>query len=257
MSGLRLAISFLTILPLAPRRTDSSMARARGYFPLVGLALGGILVGIDRALEPVFPMILSGAVVVAATVVLTRALHLDGFMDSCDGLFGGFTRERRLEILRDPHSGAFAVTGVVVLLLLKWTAVVSLPSHIRIAALALFPCLSRWGMLLVMDIFPYARAHGLGTPFQGGQRWRGLALGTLTAGSAGLLLAGGAGLLLLATVAVVALALGRWMAGLLGGLTGDTYGAVSEVTEVTVLLVAVAVATAAPAMVGWPLPWEF
>ena len=232
------------------------MTGARGYFPLVGLALGGIMVGIDWALEPVFPLILSGAVVVAATVVLTRALHLDGFMDSCDGLFGGFTRERRLEILRDPHSGAFAVTGVVVLLLLKWTAVVSLPSHVRIAALALYPCLSRWGMLLVMDIFPYARAQGLGTPFQGGAKWRGLALGTITAGSAGLLLQGGAGLVLLATAAVVALALGQWMAGLLGGLTGDTYGAVNEVAEVVVLMVAVAVATAAPAIVGWPLPWE-
>ena len=251
-----MAISFLTILPVAPRSTDAGMAEARGYFPLVGLALGGALVGIDMALEPLFPLVLSAAVLVAATVVLTRALHLDGFMDSCDGLLGGFTPERRLEIMRDPHSGAFAVTGVVVLLLLKWTALVSLPSHIRIAALALFPCLSRWSVVLTMDFFPYARAQGMGTPFQAGSKWRGLALGTLTAGLAGLLLAGGAGLVLLATVAVVALALGRWMAGLLGGLTGDTYGAVNEVTEVTVLLVAVAVAAAAPAIVGWPLPWE-
>ena len=256
MNGLRLAISFLTILPVAPRTATPQMTAARGYFPLVGLLLGGAMVGIDQALRPVFPPILSGAVLIATLLLLTRALHIEGFMDACDGLFGGFTRERRLEILRDPHVGAFAVVGVVALLLLKWTALVSLPLEVRVGVLVLFPCLSRWGMLMVMDLYRYARAQGMGTSFQQGRMRRQMALGFVTALVASLLLTGIAGILLMATATTVAWGLGHWMTGLLGGLTGDTYGAVNEVAEVAVLLVAVGVATAAPAIIGWPLPWR-
>jgi adenosylcobinamide-GDP ribazoletransferase len=256
MNGLRLAVSFLTILPVAPRTATPQMTAARGYFPLVGLLLGGAMVGIDQALEPLFPPALSGAVLLAALILLTRALHIDGFMDACDGLFGGFTRERRLEILRDSHVGAFAVIGVVALLLLKWTALVGLPLDIRVGALVLFPCLSRWGILMVMDRYRYARTQGMGTSFQQGRMRKQMALGFVTALVASLLLAGVAGILLLATATAVAWGLGHWMAGLLGGLTGDTYGAVNEVAEVAVLLLAVAIATAAPSIVGWPLPWR-
>ena len=105
MNGLRLAISFLTVLPVTPRKVDSNMASASAYFPLVGLMLGGVLVGVDLALRQVFPLALTGAMLVAVPVLLTRALHVDGFMDACDGLLGGYTRERRLEIFPRPAPG--------------------------------------------------------------------------------------------------------------------------------------------------------
>lgn len=255
MNGLRLAIAFLTVLPVAPRTTPTDMAPARGYFPLVGLLLGGVLAGVDAAAQPIFPSLLRGALVVTVLVVLTRALHIEGFLDACDGLFGGYTRERRLEILRDHHAGAFAVVGGVLLLLLKWTAVVALPPPVRLPALVLFPCLSRWGMVLDMSVYPYARAQGMGTSFQHGHRRMQVILGFGIALVASLLLAGSAGIVFLVVATAVAWGLGRWMASLLGGLTGDTYGAVNEVTEVAVLLAAVVVAAVAPAIVGWPLPW--
>ncbi|MBI4286573.1 MAG: adenosylcobinamide-GDP ribazoletransferase, partial [Chloroflexi bacterium] len=156
MNGLRLAISFLTVLPVALHNMPHDLASARAYFPLVGLMLGGALAGIDLALQALFPSLLNGAVLVVMLIVLTGALHIEGFMDACDSLLGGYTQERRLEILHDPHIGAFAVVGGVSLLLLKWTAVVSLPVSIRAPLLVLFPCLSRWGMLIDMEVYPYA-----------------------------------------------------------------------------------------------------
>ena len=212
MNGLRSAIGFLTILPLAPSGGPASMASARGWFPLVGLLLGLILAGFDilRMLMlqagssgwyggyaplpttyPVFPdytILLWSVLLVVILVVLTRALHLDGFMDSCDALLGGFDRERRLAILRDPNVGAFAVIGVVCLLLIKVLAIAELPPAIlvppgiavlppegwsvRIPMLLLFPCLSRWAVLLTMELYPYVRSNGIGTAFFGGEQRR-------------------------------------------------------------------------------------
>ena len=121
-----------------------------------------------------FPVILWPILLVVLLVVLTRALHLDGFMDTCDALLGGFDRERRLAILRDPHVGAFAVIGVVCLLLIKVSALLGLPivGADRLPILLLFPCLSRWAMLLTMELYPYARVSGLGSAFFDGGKSR-------------------------------------------------------------------------------------
>ena len=279
MNGLRSAIGFLTILPLAPSRANGSMASARGWFPLVGLLLGAILAGIEIlsmyafgaeipgsssgwagyvAITP-FPIILWPVILVVTLVVLTRALHLDGFMDTCDALLGGFDRERRLAILRDPHVGAFAVIGVVCLLLIKVSALLGLPvvGADRLPVLVLFPCLSRWAMLLTMEMYPYARDSGLGSAFfNGGKsrfRWQLLA-GLVFTLVVSIALAGLVGIALIAAACVVAWGLGAWATRLLGGVTGDIYGAVNEVTEVVVILVAVAITTKLPVFAYSPLP---
>ncbi|MDE2718643.1 MAG: adenosylcobinamide-GDP ribazoletransferase, partial [Chloroflexota bacterium] len=102
MRDLRLAVGFLTILPFAPR-DPAKMGPARAYFPLVGLALGGILAGLDFAAREALPSPVVGALLVVAMLVLTRAIHTEGFLDSCDALFGGHSPAKRLEILRDTH----------------------------------------------------------------------------------------------------------------------------------------------------------
>ena len=246
---LRLAISFLTVLPVAPRHTGP-MGPARAYFPLVGLGLGGILAGLDIAARQVLPLPVVGALLVAALLALTRAIHIEGFLDTCDGLLGGRDREARLEILRDSRVGAFAVVGGASLLLLKWTLLMGIPDAERIALLALFPCLSRWGMVATMGAVPYVRAQGLGTAFQAGRNWRQLAFALATAAVAGWLLLGVAGLILLGGATVVALGLGWWFKRMLGGMTGDTYGATNEVAEVVILLLGLSVA---PGLVDAPL----
>ena len=93
LKELRLAIGFLTVLPLAPNGTVQ-MGPARAYFPLIGLALGAILAGLDFAARQALPPQVVGALLVAALLVLTRAIHTEGFLDTCDGLFGGYRSQR-------------------------------------------------------------------------------------------------------------------------------------------------------------------
>ncbi len=252
MTHLRLAISFLTVLPIAPR--DAALVgSARAYFPLVGLGLGCCLAGLDFAARQALPGPVVGALLVAALLILTRAIHTEGFLDSCDGLFGGFSPAKRLEILRDTHVGAFAVIGGAALLILKWTLLTSLPGDIRVGLLIVFPCLSRFGMLTTMAAFNYVRVQGLGTAFQADtKRWH-VAFGLVIAVLAGGALLGVAGLMLLGAVIIVSLAMGRWISGMLGGMTGDTYGAVNEVAEVTVLIVGIAVFSLIPGLYQAPL----
>lgn len=247
LASCRAAIGFLTILPVSPRDAASpadaagALARAPAWFPAVGLLLGAMLAFLDLALRALhLPVLLNSALLLAALAVLTRALHLDGFMDTCDALLGGFDRERRLAILRDPHVGAFAVVGVVCLLLVKLAALTALPGGYRTGVLILFPCLSRAAMVLAMEWFPYARHEGLGTPFAShdGRRPR---AGLLLAAAAALALTGLPGLALAALAAAVAWTVGAWATRLLGGVTGDIYGAVNEIAEVAVLGLAVVV----------------
>lgn len=235
MTSLRLAVSFLTIFPVGFRDLRP-MGRARAYFPLVGLGLGGILAGLDLAVSMVLPPFVVGALLVIALLVLTRALHTEGFLDSCDALFGAYSRERRLEILRDPHVGAFAVIGGAALLIFKWALLASIDTEMRPELFVLFPSLSRAGMLLTIIVFKYARDQGLGVSFKVQTRWWMDALGLGIAAAAGVLILGIGGLVLAAVTLVVALAIGSFTSQLLGGMTGDTYGAVNELTEVSVLL---------------------
>ena len=169
MNSLRLAVSFLTILPAAPRDA-AHMGAARAYFPLVGLALGGILAGLDFAARLPLPAPVVGALLVVALLVLTRAIHTDGFLDCCDGLFGGYSPVRRLEILRDTRVGAFAVVGGVGLLLLKWALFTEVPGEVRVGLLTIFPCLSRFGMLATMTAFRICQGSGDGHSVSGRYR---------------------------------------------------------------------------------------
>ena len=255
LASFRAAIGFLTILPVSPRDAASprdavsppdaavALARAPAWFPAVGLLLGLMLAFLDLALRALhLPVLLNSALLLATLAALTRALHLDGFMDTCDALLGGFDRERRLAILRDPHVGAFAVVGVVCLLLVKLAALTALPGGYRTGILILFPCLSRAAMVLAMEWFPYARHEGLGTPFASDDGRRPLAgLLLAAAAAAALALTGLPGLALAALAAAVAWTVGAWATRLLGGVTGDIYGAVNEISEVAVLGLAVLV----------------
>lgn len=211
----------------------------------MGLLIGLMLVGLEWGCSEVFPVYLSAAVLLVSLIVVNRGLHLDGLMDSCDGLFGGFTQERRLEIMRDSQVGAFGVAGGAAVLLLKYGALVSLlgfAGHDPKWSLLLFPMISRWSMVVALGSFPYVRSQGLGSPFHQG----GILLPTVIAGItaiAGAVLLGsiaGAGMLVGATL--IAWLAGKYMAAKLGGLSGDSYGAVNETIEVLALMAVVAMA---------------
>ena len=227
-------------------RGPRNISHSRAFYPAIGLMIGLVLVGVEEGSSRVFSEPLTAAFLVAVMIVVTRGLHLDGLMDVFDGVFGGFTPERRLEIMRDSRVGAFGVIGAVAVLLLKYGALVSLlmlPQPGKEWALFLFPTLSRWTMVVLLGAFPYVRTQGLGSPFHG----TGIKIATTIAGisalAASVSLGGFAGLGLFFGVTVVAWLMGWAIAKTLGGLTGDAYGATNEIIETVVLIVATALAT--------------
>ncbi len=246
MNGLFAAIGFLTVIP-TPRVGERALAWARMWFPVVGLGIGGLLTGLDYALREGFwtltgigfPSLLLAALLIAFLVIITRALHLDGFMDTCDALFGGANAERRLEIMRDSRVGSFAVVGAACLFLISFAAIVSLWPPGRFWALLVIPCLSRWAMVVTMAAFPYARGEGgLGAAFlQSGTRAQTL-IATLLAVVAAVAFAGPTGIVLLLVAGIVALVVGRFATNRLGGVTGDVYGAVNELATMAMLVAA-------------------
>jgi adenosylcobinamide-GDP ribazoletransferase len=230
------ALQFLTISPPLVRRwfSDAELGASVGYFPLVGLLLGSLLAALNAALGWLLPADVAAALVLAAWVVLTGGLHVDGFLDSCDALLGGHTPEERLTILRDERVGAFAVVGGVLLLLLKFTALAQL-AH-PATALVLACVLGRWLMCLAILLFPYGRAEGLGRTLKDFADARQGLLATAIAGLAVVFIAPIWGFVAsLAALFVAALA-ARFALRRLPGLTGDSYGAICELGEMAVLV---------------------
>jgi adenosylcobinamide-GDP ribazoletransferase len=237
-----LAFKFLTTLPipLPAELPPNALRRALPYYPLVGVVLGLLLAGANWVLAFVFPAFLRGALLLTLWVILTGALHLDGFLDCCDGLLAPVTPERRLEILHDVHAGSFAVVGGVLLLLVKFAALLALLDHpVWLAAIVVTPVLARWAMTYAVVMYPYARAGaGLGRLVKEGSGWRDLLVPSAIA-----ILVAGATLRWWAPAALVAtwlftLLVARWITRRIPGLTGDTYGAICELTEVAALLAA-------------------
>lgn len=231
---MRRAVAFLT--PLGGAAPPSPAALP--WFPVVGAALGLALAGIWWLSSQLWDPPLAAALVVAADLALTGMLHLDGLVDSADGLLPPLADpERRLEVMADPATGAFGVGVAVAVVLLRWLALASLaPSAALLAALW---CASRLAMALTVWWVPYARAGGLATGFMAGPRpfppVAGVALlAVLVALGRGDALAGVVALAP-AFSAVVGLAARR-----IGGFTGDVLGAAGMVGETLGLVAAAA-----------------
>jgi adenosylcobinamide-GDP ribazoletransferase len=235
MISLLTAFQFLTTFPAVIRRmfTAQELGRAVGFFPVVGLALGGVFYGLVSGLRLVFPLQVVAVFILAAWLLLTRALHFDGFLDTCDGLFGGFTPERRLEIMRDSRVGAFGVAGGGLLLLAKYAAIVSLP---QLSGLLLAPVFGRWVLSIAIFAYPYAREKGLGRDMKDNVRWPEVILSTALTVLPAWLFAGWAGLLAFALAGAVLWLGASFILRRIPGLTGDSYGALCELAELAVLL---------------------
>lgn len=234
------AVQFLLISPAFIKRAFSPMelGASVGYYPMVGLILGGLLFGADLLLGWIFPPLVCAALVLAVWIVLTGALHLDGFLDACDGLLGGSDPQKRMEIMRDERVGAYALAGGSLLMLIKFSALVAVGT--RFEAFLLAPVLGRWVMALGLTIFPYARAEGLGREIKdhAGRRQ------AIRASVFGIVIVSALMLwhpAIPILTAIGAAALTGWLVirftlARLPGLTGDIYGALNEVVEVAVLL---------------------
>ena len=236
MISLLAAFQFLTIFPSIYRGlfTPEEMGRSVGFFPLVGLVLGGILLGLDGGLRLFLPPQLAAVLVVAAWLALTRALHFDGFLDLFDGLFGGFTPERRLEIMKDSRVGAFGVAAGALLLFAKLFSIADLAN--RPAAFLTAPVLARWAMGIAIFAFPYAREKGLGRDMKDKVGWLQVTFASLLTLAVAWFAAGWWGLFAFALAALLLFLAARYMLTLLPGLTGDSYGMLCELIELAVLV---------------------
>jgi adenosylcobinamide-GDP ribazoletransferase len=177
-----------------------------------------------------------GALLVVAWIVLTGGLHLDGLMDTCDGVFGRADRARKLEIMKDSRVGSFGVLGGVCVLLLKFALLSSMSTRLLFPVLLIVPTVARWGILVAVRIFPAARTTGMGATFRQTLTTPRLLIGALIALLAVLLFGHFIGLLVWFGMILAALIVGTSVTQSLGGLTGDVYGAVAEVAEVVGLL---------------------
>ena len=239
MKSFLTALQFLTRIHLK-EQTDLVMedfGRSTKFFPLIGAILGFIYWLASWFLTAVFGWAnFVTTLLVLLPVVLTGGLLLDGFMDTADGVFSARDRERKLEIMKDSRVGSFGVIAFVSLMLVNWTVLRDIPPALVMTALFVMPVIGRMAMVMVIAFFPYARKEGMGKVFSDMADRKTVAIAGITAvlfvvpwgQAAAAALAAGLGFAWL---------LGRWLSEKLGGLTGDTYGAVETLTETMVLLV--------------------
>jgi adenosylcobinamide-GDP ribazoletransferase len=200
--GFLIAIQFLTIFPVARLENDpDKCGTSLSYFPLVGLILGGILFGAYYGLSYIIPFSVTGALLIAIQVIMTGAHHIDGLMDTFDALVIGKTGEQRLAIMSDGKVGAFGIVAAILLLIIKYVSLIAVPA--MLPALLLMPVLSRWSIVAMIYIFPYARAAGSGKPFKQGARWYRVIAATVVTTAIAFLLLNWQGLLLMAALLVI------------------------------------------------------
>jgi adenosylcobinamide-GDP ribazoletransferase len=248
MRSFLVALSFLTIFPVRFREMPAprDLARSRFWYPVVGLLLGATLaVGCAAMTAAWHAPLIAAFLLLVAWVILTGALHLDGFCDLCDGLFGGHTPQERLRILRDPHLGTFGLAGGVLLLLGKFAflyeLIASQPARtpwVVGAAIVMARCL----VLSVAAGARYPREQGTGKIIVEATRWPEAILFALLAGGVATLPfppAEMANALVLWLPLMPTVGLLRWLCWhRLGGVTGDCLGAAIELLEALVLLAA-------------------
>ncbi len=240
------AIRFLTVLPVAGTlgTREEDLRGSVPFFPLVGLLLGAAAGLLAWAMAAVtVPPMLAAAVLIVILLAFSGGLHMDGLSDSADGMLSSRPRERILEIMKDSHIGAMGVIAIVCVLLVKFSALASLPASNLWAAAALMPLAGRCAIVTQMALLPYAREQGLGKVFCHGRAilpaiW---ALAVLTVAAWALF--AWQGLVIAAICAGVSAVLAAYFYRKIGGATGDTFGAVCELVELVPTVV----------LAAWPL----
>jgi adenosylcobinamide-GDP ribazoletransferase len=236
MRNLRIAFGLLTTLPFGMPEDwqPGDSGRAAPWYPLVGLVIGGLTWLAWQAALLVFPSLVASVVTLVVWIILSGGLHLDGLADCCDGLLASTTPERRLEIMKDPRLGAFGGIGLLLALLLKAAALASLAPSAGFGLL-LAATLSRW-CILPAGLMPLAHSGGMGADFASGLRRASVFISAILPLALALLL-GARGLLAVLAAALAAISVLGLAKARIGGVTGDVFGMLVEVTETVVLLV--------------------
>ncbi len=236
MKYLSIAFNLLTTLPVrAPADWQpGDSGRAAGWYPFVGLVIGGLAASAYSMLSLYFSPLLTAALTLTLWVILTGGLHLDGLADCCDGLLHASNVEKRLEIMKDSRMGAFGGIGLALTLLLKVSALASLPTDKAVPVILLAASLGRWFIILA-GFQPLARPGGMGADFSSGLRKSALFWGGLVPLGLAIFL-GVQGILALGLTLFVVFFLLRFVHARIGGVTGDVFGLIVEVVETITLI---------------------
>jgi adenosylcobinamide-GDP ribazoletransferase len=232
------ALRFLTVLPVPglPPASERGLAQAIAWFPAAGVILGLLLLPVGWLAGLWEDGLVRAALIIVAWGALTAGLHLDGLSDTFDAVISWRSRERKLEIMKDSRIGAMGAIALIAVLLLKVAFLAQAGEQWWVAVL-LAPLLGRWTVIYGIVRFPAAREGGLGREFKHYVQQRDLLLATVAMLVLCGLTGGLGGLLAVALVWGTAHVIAVWWTRDLGGLTGDTYGALCEIGEVVALAV--------------------
>ena len=240
------AMRFLTLIPISWRAEEDpqEFSKCLLFFAVVGMLIGGIGASGIFLLSKIFPQPVVIAVGLAYLAFISGCLHLDGLSDSADGLLSSRPKEDCLKIMKDSRAGAMGIVVVVLVLLTKYAALSAMPKETLLPAFFLMPLAGRCAIVLTMASLPYARKEGgLGLLFYSDDSKKSAAIAFLFLFSFVVFLALGQLLPILVGVLSVNFLFNRWCKAKLGGATGDTLGAVCELTE---MIVAVSLTSSIP-----------
>ncbi len=239
------ALQFLTIITVRKDHEieEGDLAKSMVYFPLVGFLIGFLLVNADKIFALVaLPQTIATFLLVIISVLITRALHIDGLADTFDGLMGGRDHSSRLAIMKDSRLGTAGALGIVFVVFMKYLCLNNLFESDRIVALLVAPALARWSQTLMVSNASYGREHGMGEAFVGHLRTSGIyaTSAVAVALSAFVIVRLDLHSVVLFFVLICGVLLLTWLGKRylvrkLGGVTGDAIGAMSELNEVLVL----------------------
>lgn len=239
MKSLLLALQFLTAIPVKIKQvSDRDIAKSLIFFPAIGMFLGLALVGLDSVLPVLyFESFISNIILVVVLVILTAGLHLDGLSDTFDALLSGKDRQEMLNIMKDPHIGVMGVLSLICAILLKISFLSEISAANRQVSLFLMCVLSRWSLVFSIYFFPYARQEGRAKKFFELKNTGIFLLCAILTLAFAYAIWQVNGLKVFVTAVTCVYLMNKLISKKIGGLTGDTLGAVNELTEILVLFI--------------------
>jgi adenosylcobinamide-GDP ribazoletransferase len=234
---------FLTVIPIPfAKATDERIfTSSMMFFPLVGFFIGVVCAFLSYLLSLFFSPFMTSALVVALWVVLTGALHLDGFADTADGIGGGRDREERLAIMKDSRIGTFGAVSLFLVLILKVAFLSELTESYPIFSVILAAATGRWVISGAIMYFPSARPDGMGALFKKNCGKREFIVSSSIMGAVSLFCLAVGGPVVVLLTAAASYGAAAFLSKRLGGLTGDSYGALCEFSEAVALFLCVIV----------------
>ncbi|MCK9602868.1 MAG: adenosylcobinamide-GDP ribazoletransferase [Candidatus Omnitrophica bacterium] len=237
MKKILLALQFLTIFPVKIKSANNKeIADSLIYFPVAGLFIGLALTGINYLLGSLdLSRLATDIILIVSLIAITGGMHLDGLADTFDALLSVKSKDEMLKIMRDPHIGVMGVIGIISILLLKIAFIFSLDLSLVPVALILMCVLSRWSLALSLFLFPYARQEGKAKIFSEGINSKIFVLATIITFVCALLTAELKGLFIMGIITIFTCLFNKLISKKIGGITGDTLGAMNESAEVVIL----------------------